>query len=66
MLLTVSSDEKSGKELYDVAYYALRQMLSGVKGIIAPAAYGRIVEADLYIRGSRKTGGVGDQPDAGK
>lgn len=40
MLLTVSSDIKSGKELYDVAYYALRQMLSGVKGIIAPAAYG--------------------------
>lgn len=40
MLLTVSSDEKSGKELYDVAYYNLRQMLSGVEGIIAPAAYG--------------------------
>lgn len=40
MLLTVSSDVKSGKELYDVAYYSLRQMLSGVKGIIAPAAYG--------------------------
>lgn len=40
LLLTVSSDVKSGKELYDVAYYALRQMLSGVKGIIAPAAYG--------------------------
>ncbi len=40
MLLTVSSEVKSGKELYDVAYYALRQMLSGIKGIIAPAAYG--------------------------
>ena len=40
MLLTVSSDEKTGKELYDIAYYTLRQMLSGVKGIIAPAAYG--------------------------
>ncbi|MBL0126428.1 MAG: efflux RND transporter permease subunit [Flavobacteriales bacterium] len=40
LLLTVSSDVKSGKELYDVAYYALRQMLSGTKGIIAPAAYG--------------------------
>ena len=40
MLLTVSSDEKDGKELYGLAYYALRQMLSGVKGIIAPAAYG--------------------------
>ena len=40
MLLTVSSDTKNGKELYDVAYLNLRQMLSGVKGIVAPAAYG--------------------------
>ena len=40
MLLTVSSDVKSGKELYDIAYYNLRQMLSGVPGIVAPAAYG--------------------------
>jgi CzcA family heavy metal efflux pump len=40
MLLTVSSNTRSGKELYDIAYIDLRQMLSGVKGIIAPAAYG--------------------------
>jgi len=40
MLLTVSSEQKSGKELYDVAYLNLRQMLSGVPGIVAPAAYG--------------------------
>lgn len=40
MLLTVSSDQRNGKELYGLAYYSLRQMLSGVKGIIAPAAYG--------------------------
>jgi CzcA family heavy metal efflux pump len=40
MLLTVSSAERDGKDLYDKAYYSLRQMLSGVKGIIAPAAYG--------------------------
>lgn len=40
LLLTVSSNVKSGKELYDVAYYNLRQMLSGVPGIVAPAAYG--------------------------
>lgn len=40
MLLTVSSDTKSGKELYDIAYYNLRQMLSSVPGIVAPAAYG--------------------------
>jgi CzcA family heavy metal efflux pump len=40
MLLTVSSDVRSGKDLYDVAYLNLRQMLSGVPGIVAPAAYG--------------------------
>ena len=40
MLLTVSSNVKNGKELYDIAYYNLRQMLSGVPGIVAPAAYG--------------------------
>lgn len=40
MLLTVSSNVKSGKELYDIAYYNLRQMLSSVPGIVAPAAYG--------------------------
>jgi CzcA family heavy metal efflux pump len=40
MLLTVSSDVKSGSELYGLAYYKLRQMLSSVPGIVAPAAYG--------------------------
>lgn len=40
MLLTVSSKVKSGKELYGIAYYNLRQMLSSVPGIVAPAAYG--------------------------
>ncbi len=40
MLLTVSSDIRNGKELYGLAYYSLRQMLSGVKGVICPAAYG--------------------------
>jgi CzcA family heavy metal efflux pump len=48
MLLTVSSDEKSGKELYDLAYYSLRQMLSGVEGVIAPAAYGGTLRR-IYI-----------------
>ncbi|HIF15224.1 MAG TPA: efflux RND transporter permease subunit, partial [Bacteroidetes bacterium] len=39
-LLAVSSEEKTGKELYDLAYFSLRQMLSGIQGIIAPAVYG--------------------------
>ncbi len=54
MLLTVSSDEKSGKELYDVAYYSLRQMLSGVPGIVAPAAYGGTLRRiHIYVHPSK-------------
>jgi len=48
LLLTVSSQVKSGKELYDLAYYSLRQMLSGVPGIVAPAAYGGTLRR-IYI-----------------
>ncbi|MCC6753016.1 MAG: efflux RND transporter permease subunit [Saprospiraceae bacterium] len=48
MLLTVRSSEKTGSELYDVAYYSLRQMLSGVKGVIAPAAYGGAIRR-IYV-----------------
>jgi CzcA family heavy metal efflux pump len=39
-LLAVSSDTKTGKELYDIAYFHLRNMLGSVPGIIAPAVYG--------------------------
>jgi len=39
-LLAVSSDTRSGKELYDLSYFDLRNMLGGIPGIIAPAAYG--------------------------
>jgi len=48
MLLTVSSDTRSGSDLYDLAYIELRQMLSGVKGIVAPAAYGGALRR-IYI-----------------
>jgi CzcA family heavy metal efflux pump len=54
MLLTVSSDTKSGKELYDLAYYSLRQMLSGVPGIVAPAAYGGTLRRiHIYVNPDR-------------
>lgn len=54
MLLTVSSDVKSGKELYDIAYYNLRQMLSGVPGIVAPAAYGGTLRRiHIYVNPSK-------------
>jgi CzcA family heavy metal efflux pump len=39
-LLAVSSDTRSGKELYDLSYFDLRNMLGGIPGVIAPAAYG--------------------------
>lgn len=41
-LLAVSSDVDSitGKDLYDISYFNLRNMLGGVKGIVAPAVYG--------------------------
>lgn len=54
MLLTVSSKIKSGKELYDIAYYNLRQMLSGVPGIVAPAAYGgSLRRIHIYVNPSK-------------
>lgn len=39
-LLAVSSDSLNGKELYDIAYFQLRNLLGSVPGIIAPAVYG--------------------------
>jgi len=39
-LLAVSSDSLGEKELYDIAYFELRNLLGSVKGIIAPAVYG--------------------------
>ncbi len=39
-LLAVSSETKTGKELYDLSYFNLRNMLGGIPGIVAPAVYG--------------------------
>lgn len=39
-LLAVSSDSLNEKQLYDIAYFDLRNLLGSVKGIIAPAVYG--------------------------
>lgn len=39
-LLAVSSDELTEKELYDIAYFDLRNLLGSVEGIIAPAVFG--------------------------
>lgn len=49
-LLAVSSEEKTGTELYDLAYFHLRNMLGGIKGIIAPAVYGgRLRRIYIYV-----------------
>ncbi|MEE9383875.1 MAG: efflux RND transporter permease subunit [Nannocystaceae bacterium] len=39
-LVTVSSETMSEKELYDVAYFELRNRLQSISGVIAPAVYG--------------------------
>ncbi|MBW3597093.1 MAG: efflux RND transporter permease subunit, partial [Planctomycetes bacterium] len=39
-LVTVSSPEMSEKELYDIAYFELRNRLQAIQGVIAPAVYG--------------------------
>src|SRR2546428_13304114 len=39
-LLAVSSPTASEKELYDIAYFRLRNLLQGIPGVIAPAVYG--------------------------
>jgi multidrug efflux pump subunit AcrB len=39
-LLAVSSPKASEKELYDIAYFRLRNLLQGIPGVIAPAVYG--------------------------
>src|SRR5215472_17435803 len=39
-LLSVSSDTLDEKQLYDVAYFSIRNQLSGIPGVIAPAVYG--------------------------
>jgi multidrug efflux pump subunit AcrB len=39
-LVSVSSPEMNEKELYDIAYYELRNRLQAIQGVIAPAVYG--------------------------
>ena len=41
-LLSVSSETMTEKELYDVAYYEMRNRLQAIPGVIAPAVYGGV------------------------
>lgn len=49
-LLTISSDSMNETQLYDVAYFNIRNMLSGISGTIAPAVFGgRIRRILVYV-----------------
>jgi CzcA family heavy metal efflux pump len=49
-LLTLSSDSLDETKLYDVAYFNVRNMLSGVTGVVAPAVFGgRIRRILIYV-----------------
>ncbi len=39
-LVVVSNDQMNESELYDIAYYELRNKLQSIQGVIAPAVYG--------------------------
>ncbi|NOX57920.1 MAG: efflux RND transporter permease subunit [Planctomycetes bacterium] len=43
-LVSVSSPTMTEKELYDVAYYELRNQLQAIRGVIAPAVYGGVLK----------------------
>jgi len=49
-LVTVSSPTINETQLYDVAYFNIRNMLSGITGVIAPAVFGgRIRRIYVYV-----------------
>src|SRR5262249_12313280 len=49
-LLSISSPTLDETKLYDVAYYSIRNQLSGISGVIAPAVYGgRIRRILVYL-----------------
>lgn len=49
-LLTIASDSMNETQLYDVAYFNIRNMLSGITGTIAPAVFGgRIRRILVYV-----------------
>lgn len=53
-LLSVSSSTKSEKELYDIAYFQLRNLLQGISGVVAPAVYGgKLRRVYAYLDGDK-------------
>jgi CzcA family heavy metal efflux pump len=53
-LLTISSTTMNETQLYDIAYFNIRNMLSGITGTIAPAVFGgRIRRILVYVDPNR-------------
>jgi multidrug efflux pump subunit AcrB len=46
-LLAVSSETMTEKQLYDVAYFELRNRLQSIQGVVAPAVYGGVLRRIL-------------------
>ncbi len=46
-LVSVSSETMSEQQLYDVAYYELRNRLQSIRGVVAPAVYGGVLRRIL-------------------
>ena len=42
-LVSVSSETATEKQLYDIAYYEMRNQLQAISGVIAPAVYGGVL-----------------------
>src|SRR5262249_55734885 len=61
-LLSVSSDVMDEKQLYDVAYFSIRNQLSGISGVIAPAVYGGKIRKIFFYLYPGKVRGAGPGP----
>ena len=61
-LLSVSSDTLDEKQLYDIAYFSIRNQLSGISGVIAPAVYGGKLRRILVYLDPDKLRGHGLAP----
>jgi multidrug efflux pump subunit AcrB len=59
-LVSVSSPSMTEKELYDVAYFELRNRLQSIPGVIAPAVYGGKLRRILLIVHSNALSQVGE------
>src|SRR5712692_548051 len=56
-LLTISSESMNETQLYDVAYFNIRNILSGIQGTIAPAVFGgRIRRILVYVDPNKLAG----------